>query len=250
MLEAAHMIFSEDGYSIMMNGEKVELLRKEFLLLKYLYVNQGRAFSRVELLDAIWPHEHPTDRTVDDHIYRLRKKMNRFQDTIVIKTIKGLGYSLQLKEQRQEVETIPKEIEQQATELFETYYKYGQGKALRELLTNKVLGLPLNEKQEIVLLWLNSDFRTLLKRLADKGNAFVPLLLYGFVESDTEKVIKAHERILEKKLLDEKERMDVTSFSLSLWYLKLDRPKRSLQLVQQEMDHIEDIHHGFFRFST
>mgnify|MGYP001259426453 CR=1 FL=1 len=243
------MEFSEDGYTIRLNDPEIELLRKEFLLLKFLYTNNGRTFSREELLDAIWPHEFPTDRTVDDHIYRLRKKLNSLQDDITIKTIKGLGYRLEVKERVDETPTsVPKEIEKQANELFDTYYKYGQGKALRELLTNKVLGLALNEKQETVLLWLNSDFKALLKRLADTKNAIVPLLLYGFVESDTEKVIDAHKRVLDEGRLDEKERMDISCFSLSLWYMKFGRPETSLQLVQQEIDGIRDIHHGFFPF--
>lgn len=44
------MIFSDDGYTVLVDGVKVELLRKEFLLLKFLYMNNGRAFSREELL--------------------------------------------------------------------------------------------------------------------------------------------------------------------------------------------------------
>lgn len=242
------MIFSDDGYTVLVDGVKVELLRKE-LLLKFLYMNNGRAFSREELLDAIWPHEFPTDRTVDDHIYRLRKKLSSFQDIGTIRTIKGLGYRLELKEPVEETPTpVPEEIEKQANELFDTYYKYGQGKALRELLTNKVLGLALNEKQETVLLWLSSDFRSLLDRLSDSGNAFVPLLLYGFVEPNTEKVIDIHNKVLDQVRIDEKERMDISCFSLSLWYMKFGRPETSLQLVQQEIDGIRDIHHGFFPF--
>lgn len=90
-----------------------------------------------------------TDRTVDDHIYRLRKKLSSFQDIGTIRTIKGLGYRLELKEPVEETPTpVPEEIEKQANELFDTYYKYGQGKALRELLTNKVLGLALNENKK------------------------------------------------------------------------------------------------------
>lgn len=39
------MIFSDDGYTVLVDGVKVELLRKEFLLLKFLYMNNGRCIS-------------------------------------------------------------------------------------------------------------------------------------------------------------------------------------------------------------
>ena len=118
------MRFFEENYSIAFDGTKVTLLRKEFFLLKYLYDNSGRVFSRNELLDAVWPLENPTDRTVDNHIYRLRKSLYPFRESLSIKTVKGLGYYLRLEEKDNELSIpIPEEISQQANQLFDTYYK-------------------------------------------------------------------------------------------------------------------------------
>ncbi|WP_419893536.1 winged helix-turn-helix domain-containing protein [Oceanobacillus kimchii] len=242
------MRFSQENFSITLDGKEVKLLRKEFLLLKYLYENRERAFSRDELLDAVWPLEEPTIRTVDDHIYRLRKKLFSFQNMLTINTVKGLGYYLQLKDQNKFSIPVPEEITQQANQLLNTFYKYGQGKVLKEILTNETLGFFINDKQETVLLWLRSDFVSLLKKMNTIENIFVPLLLYGFIESDTEKVIKIHEKVLQKNILSEKERMDISCFSLPMWYLKSNKPKISLQLVQKELNAIQKTNHGFLPF--
>ncbi|WP_158234700.1 winged helix-turn-helix domain-containing protein [Lentibacillus sediminis] len=239
------MNFSQEDYSVTLEETKVTLLRKEFHLLKFLYQNKGRAFSRAELLDAVWPLEEPTDRTVDDHIYRLRKKLFPFRNIVQIKTVKGLGYLLKMEEQQPEpFMPVPKEISEHANQLFNTYYKYGQGKALKELMSNQTLGYPLEEKQQ-TLLWLRSDFESLLENLDTNENKFVPLMLYAYVENDKVKVISTHEKVLHKNILDEKERMDISCFSLPMLYMKVDKPGLAMQLVTKELNAIKTSDHGF-----
>ncbi|GAB3807994.1 winged helix-turn-helix domain-containing protein [Virgibacillus kimchii] len=243
------MNFSREDFAVTLEGNQVTLLRKEFFLLQFLYENKGRVFSREELLDACWPMEEPTDRTVDDHIYRLRKKLFPFRDKVMIKTVKGVGYTLKLENSANESPIpVPEEISRQANELMATYYKYGQGKAVKELITNKTLGFPTDEKQETVIVWLQSDFESLLKKLDGTKHIFVPLLLYGFVESDTKTVISVQERVLQKNILSEKDRMDITCVSLALLYLKINKPAHSMQLIQEELDAISSPEHGFFPF--
>jgi DNA-binding response OmpR family regulator len=58
------------------NGRRVTLTRKEFKLLAYLIKNPRRVLSRDELLNEVWGYEnYPCTRTVDNHILRLRKKL-------------------------------------------------------------------------------------------------------------------------------------------------------------------------------
>lgn len=243
------MKFSHADYSVTVESTEVVLLRKEFLLLKFLYDNNGRAFSRDELLDAVWSLESPSDRTVDDHIYRLRKKLFPFRELITINTVKGFGYTLKVEERLNKMmQPVPEEISRRASQLFDTYYKYGQGKALKELMTNKVLGFPVDEKYETVLLWLRSDFESLLRKVGKTEDVFVPLLLYGFVEQNTERVIDIHEKVLLKNILKEKERMDISCFSLPIWFLKINKPAFSMQLVQKEFNAIKSRDHGFLPF--
>lgn len=76
------------------NGESVKLTAMEFKTLKYLAQNARRVISRDELLNEVWGYEnYPTTRTVDNHILRLRRKLERDQSRPVhFRTVHGAGY--------------------------------------------------------------------------------------------------------------------------------------------------------------
>ena len=58
------------------NGRPVILTCKEFKMLAYMIKNPRRVISRAELLNEVWGYEnYPSTRTVDNHILRLRKKL-------------------------------------------------------------------------------------------------------------------------------------------------------------------------------
>jgi DNA-binding response OmpR family regulator len=74
-------------------GEPVDLTRTEFGLLHLLVRNKGRAFSRAYLHDAVWGEPVVEgDRSVDNTVLRLRKKLGPLGDAI--ETVWGVGYRL------------------------------------------------------------------------------------------------------------------------------------------------------------
>jgi len=75
-------------------GEPVVLTAKEFKTLKYLIQNARRVISRDELLNEVWGYEnYPCTRTVDNHILRLRQKLERDPTRPVhFRTMHGAGY--------------------------------------------------------------------------------------------------------------------------------------------------------------
>ncbi|PXV68711.1 response regulator [Halanaerobium congolense] len=76
-------------HEVIYEGQKITLTPKEFELLRYLIINQGRVLSRDLLLEKIWGYEYAGDtRTVDVHIRRIRKKLN----SDYIATVRGVGY--------------------------------------------------------------------------------------------------------------------------------------------------------------
>lgn len=76
------------------DGRAVEVTPREFELLALLTAEPGRPFSREELLDSIWKDEYEvTDRTIDTHVQRLRKKLGR--SAASIQTVWGFGYRYQ-----------------------------------------------------------------------------------------------------------------------------------------------------------
>jgi DNA-binding response OmpR family regulator len=75
-------------------GEPVLLTTKEFRTLEYLVQNAPRVISRDELLNQVWGYEnYPCTRTVDNHILRLRQKLeNDPTRPAHIRTMHGAGY--------------------------------------------------------------------------------------------------------------------------------------------------------------
>lgn len=76
----------------MVNGEQIELTKKEFEILTLLLRNMGEVFSREDLLRQIWTDEVIVlDRTIDVNITRLRKKLGEYGPCITTRV--GYGYA-------------------------------------------------------------------------------------------------------------------------------------------------------------
>jgi len=75
-------------------GELVALTRKEFQTLAYFLKNARRVISRDELLNQVWGYQsYPCTRTVDNHILRLRKKLEPEPGPPKhLRTVHGMGY--------------------------------------------------------------------------------------------------------------------------------------------------------------
>ncbi|MBC8162869.1 MAG: response regulator transcription factor [Roseiflexaceae bacterium] len=81
------------AHNAMLDGQPLELTPTEWNLLDLLLRNPGRAFSRDYLLDAVWgQHYVGSDRSVDNAMLRLRKKLGTLGDDI--ETVWGIGYRL------------------------------------------------------------------------------------------------------------------------------------------------------------
>lgn len=89
------LVIDEPAHKIIHNGAELDLTLKEYEILSLLLKNQGRAFSREQILKLVWGDSHHSDsRTVDVHIRALRFKLG--DDCDYIKTVRGVGYRLDL----------------------------------------------------------------------------------------------------------------------------------------------------------
>jgi phosphate regulon transcriptional regulator PhoB len=81
-------------YEVFVRGKSVKLTLKEFELLRFLVQNPSRVLSRDQLLDRVWGGEtYVTPRTVDVHVRRLRKAIEKDDSKPVwILTLRGVGY--------------------------------------------------------------------------------------------------------------------------------------------------------------
>jgi DNA-binding winged helix-turn-helix (wHTH) protein len=78
---------------VLLDGEPAGLTYKEFELLQYLVLREGRTIDRHELIDNLWAaadDEVPSERTIDVHVRRLRSKLAYYQD--IVRTVRGSGY--------------------------------------------------------------------------------------------------------------------------------------------------------------
>ena len=76
-------------------GRPIDLGPTEYRLLEFLMERPGRVFSREQLLDGVWGRDvYIDERTVDVHVGRLRKALNRGYSDDPIRTVRGAGYAL------------------------------------------------------------------------------------------------------------------------------------------------------------
>ncbi|CAL8978574.1 phosphate regulon transcriptional regulatory protein PhoB [Rhodoplanes serenus] len=95
VLVAGDIELNREKKRVSRGGRDVPLGPTEFRLLEFLMENPGRVFSREQLLDRVWGRDvYIDERTVDVHVGRLRKALNRGQRSDPIRTVRGAGYAL------------------------------------------------------------------------------------------------------------------------------------------------------------
>ncbi|MCR5833872.1 MAG: response regulator transcription factor [Selenomonadaceae bacterium] len=94
VLQIGRLKLDFNSYRASIDDENLSLTPKEFELLKLLATNNGKAFSRDEILTNIWGYEYYGDtRTVDVHIRHLREKLSADNETAqAIETVRSIGY--------------------------------------------------------------------------------------------------------------------------------------------------------------
>jgi two-component system, OmpR family, response regulator len=96
-IELNGTVIDRKSYEVTCNNKLLMLPMKEFELLTQLASFPGRIFSREELIQLIWGVDFEgDDRTVDVHIKRLRERFSNRTDDFSIKTVRGVGYKLEV----------------------------------------------------------------------------------------------------------------------------------------------------------
>lgn len=89
VIKAGNIEIDREKYAVTLNGENIQLARKEFELLALLASKPGKVFLRNEILNQIWGTDVIVgDRTIDVHIRKIRQKLG----LDYISTVKGVGY--------------------------------------------------------------------------------------------------------------------------------------------------------------
>jgi DNA-binding response OmpR family regulator len=94
MLEIGPFRLDRTGRKVFIGERTLSLTSTEFNLLEFFLTHPGRAYSRDQLLEAVWGEQHfVTPRTVDVHVRRLREQMEEHPDAPrYLTTVRGYGY--------------------------------------------------------------------------------------------------------------------------------------------------------------
>lgn len=94
VIKAGDLELDRNSHRVRRSGRELHLGPTEYRLLEYLMRNPGRVYSREQLLNGVWGTDVFVDeRTVDVHVGRLRKAINRGRSVDPIRTVRGAGYS-------------------------------------------------------------------------------------------------------------------------------------------------------------
>ena len=95
-VEYPGLVVNLSNYSVLYNGQPVDMPPKELELLYFLASSPNQVFTREQLLDHIWGYEYIGDtRTVDVHVKRLREKI-KDNNSWSLATVWGIGYKFEV----------------------------------------------------------------------------------------------------------------------------------------------------------
>jgi two-component system, OmpR family, phosphate regulon response regulator PhoB len=92
-LTAGPMVLDTAAHALLIASRPIELAPAEFRLIAFFLANQGRAFTREQLLRRVWNvNGGASERTVDVHVRRIRRALEPFRCDGMIQTVRKYGY--------------------------------------------------------------------------------------------------------------------------------------------------------------
>ncbi|MDA8870046.1 response regulator [Rhizobiaceae bacterium] len=88
------LVIDAERWKASLQGQTLDLTRREFRLLQVMAERPGRVFSRAQLLDLAFPDDADViDRTIDSHMRNIRRKVALVSDLEPIRSVYGVGYA-------------------------------------------------------------------------------------------------------------------------------------------------------------
>ncbi len=95
IIKLNNLMLDTSSYRVEGNGQTIDLGPTEFKLLRFFMENPDRVFSREQVLNNVWgDNVYVEERTVDVHIRRLRKALEKTHHENMVQTVRGAGYRL------------------------------------------------------------------------------------------------------------------------------------------------------------
>lgn len=233
------------NFTVAAGETAIQLLPKEFALLEFMYRNKGRTFTRGQLLDKVWPLEYPVERTVDDHIYRLRKKLRPFSG-LTLQTVRGSGYCLSLKETASgplvNPTTHDPELRDTMRDVFGKFHVYGQGKSMLSLASQKdILGYELDPQVAVTLHFVQGDLDWLMhtEEVPLKDRLFHLFVFYMFT-GDPRKKLAVCERMIKAQVMHERDQLELDILTILDLFILSGTPEQALERLPESYQAISE----------
>jgi two-component system, OmpR family, response regulator len=98
-LRCGDLSLDEERHEVRRGDRAIELSPTEFNLLRYLMTNEGRVVSKQQILDRVWQYDFGGNgHVVETYISALRRRIEPEGTTALIRTVRGVGYSLRVPE--------------------------------------------------------------------------------------------------------------------------------------------------------
>ena len=98
ILKYRNIILNTENYEVYVDNQKVTLTFREYEILKLFLENQGKVFTRDNILNSIWNYDYfGDDKIVNTHIKNIRKKLGYEY----IETVRGVGYKIDKEDKKQ-----------------------------------------------------------------------------------------------------------------------------------------------------
>jgi len=95
ILEAGSLRLDMDSREVTIDGRDVELTAREFDLLAYLMHAPGRVFTRDQIYEGVWGYSYlGNSKVIDFFVSALRRKLDADSGSSVIRTVRGVGYTI------------------------------------------------------------------------------------------------------------------------------------------------------------
>lgn len=240
------LIFDPASYTVTCGSDSIGLLAKEFALLQFLYDHRNQAFTREQLLDRVWLLEYPVERTVDDHIYRLRRKLRHWPH-IAINTVRGYGYSLTVRDRRAvgNPSVQDPEVQEAMRELFKKYHLLGQGRSLLALADRQeVLGFEVDEFYTLYVHFIQGDIPWFLEEngIPFREKLYWMLLMYRGMALRREEVLsflQLCERVLALHILPDRQQREMEILNILDVYADAGRPGEAINRFEKTRQTVE-----------
>ncbi|MDF2542327.1 MAG: DNA-binding response regulator [Herbinix sp.] len=98
ILQYGDITLNVNTYTVSLGDRSISLSKREGALLEYFLMNKGQLLAREQILNRVWGTDSfVEDGNIDNYIFLLRRRLKALNTVVMIKTVHGIGYQLEIR---------------------------------------------------------------------------------------------------------------------------------------------------------